>query len=45
MERYCSKFGYNQRIEVEELVKQSELYNEVVSKKDLCGNDRVILIM
>lgn len=38
----CLEIGYNQRIEVEKILKDNE-YRNIYSKKDLSGNDRIII--
>lgn len=39
----CLEIGYDQRDEVIELIKTEEKYTEIYSKKDLSGNDRIII--
>lgn len=39
----CLEIGYDQKEEVMELVKLSKKYNKIYSKKDLSGNDRIIV--
>ena len=38
----CMEIGYNQKESVEELLKQNN-YNNIYSKKDLSGNDRIVI--
>ena len=37
------EIGYDQKVEVMELIKQEEKYKDTYSKKDLYGNDRIII--
>lgn len=39
----CLEIGYNQRIDVEKILKDKKRYINIYSKKDLCGNDRIIV--
>lgn len=39
----CLEIGYDQKEEVMELAKLSQKYNKIYSKKDLSGNDRIIV--
>ncbi len=39
----CLEIGYDQKIDVIELIENSEKYGDTYSKKDLYGNDRVIV--
>jgi len=39
----CMEIGYNQKEAVINLIKQNGNYEEVYSKKDLSGNDRIII--
>ena len=39
----CMEIGYNQKEEVLELIKQNNQYTDTYSKKDLHGNDRIIV--
>lgn len=39
----CLEIGYNQKEEVEELIRKQEKYTDTYCKKDLCDNDRVII--
>ena len=39
----CFEIGYDQKEEVMELIKQEEKYKDTYSKKDLYGNDRIII--
>ena len=39
----CLEIGYDQRKEVIELIKSEGKYKEIYSKKDLSGNDRIII--
>ncbi len=39
----CFEIGYNQRNEVQNLLSNSGKYQNIYCKKDLCGNDRVII--
>lgn len=39
----CLEIGYDQKIDVIELIEQEEKYIDTYSKKDLYGNDRVII--
>lgn len=39
----CLEIGYDQKIDVIKLIEQEEKYNNIYSKKDLYGNDRVII--
>lgn len=37
------EIGYDQKEEVVSLLKNTKKYNEIYNKKDLCGNDRVVV--
>lgn len=37
------EIGYDQKEEVVSLLKNTKKYNEICNKKDLCGNDRVVV--
>ena len=39
----CLEIGYDQKEEVINLIKESNKYNNIYSKKDLSGNDRIII--
>ena len=39
----CFEIGYNQKEEVMELIKKEEKYVDIYSKKDLFGNDRIVI--
>lgn len=39
----CFEIGFDQKEEVEELLKSKEKYINIYSKKDLCDNDRVVV--
>lgn len=39
----CLEIGYNQKEAVMEIIKNSKNYWDEYSKKDLCGNDRIII--
>lgn len=39
----CLEIGYDQKIDVIELIEQEEKYRDTYGKKDLCGNDRIIV--
>ena len=39
----CLEIGYDQKIDVIELIEQEEKYGDTYGKKDLYGNDRVII--
>ena len=39
----CLEIGYDQKEEVMNLIKESNKYNNIYSKKDLSGNDRIII--
>ena len=39
----CFEIGYNQKNEVQNLLSNSGKYQDIYCKKDLCGNDRVII--
>ena len=39
----CLEIGYNQKEEVEELIRKQEKYTDTYCKKDLCDNDRIII--
>ena len=39
----CLEIGYNQKESVIKLIKESGKYKNIYSKKDLCGNDRIII--
>jgi len=39
----CLEIGYNQKDSVIELIEQSENYTKIYSKKDLAGNNRIIV--
>ena len=37
------EIGYDQKNEIIELIKQSNKYKKTYSKKDLSGNDRIVI--
>lgn len=39
----CFEIGYNQKNEVQNLLSNSGKYQNIYCKKDLCGNDRVVI--
>ena len=39
----CFEIGYNQKNEVQNLLSSSGKYQNIYCKKDLCGNDRVVI--
>lgn len=39
----CLEIGYNQKEDIIKLLKESKIYGEIYSKKDLAGNDRIII--
>lgn len=39
----CLEIGYDQKIDVIELIEQEEKYGDTYGKKDLYGNDRIII--
>ena len=39
----CLEIGYDQKIDVIDLIEQEEKYTDTYGKKDLYGNDRVII--
>lgn len=39
----CLEIGYDQKEEVIKLIKETNQYKEVYSKKDLAGNDRIVV--
>lgn len=39
----CMEIGYNQKEAVTQLLKENNNYKEIYSKKDLSGNDRIII--
>ncbi len=39
----CMEIGYNQKETVTQLLKENNNYKEIYSKKDLSGNDRIII--
>ena len=39
----CFEIGYDQKEEVLEILKGIEHYTKTYCKKDLCGNDRVVI--
>ena len=39
----CLEIGYDQKIDVIELIENEEKYQDIYCKKDLYGNDRVII--
>ena len=39
----CLEIGYDQKEEVIELINKTSKYKEVYSKKDLAGNDRIVI--
>ncbi len=39
----CLEIGYDQKIDVIELIEQEEKYTDTYGKKDLYGNDRIII--
>ena len=39
----CLEIGYDQKDDVVELLKNGEMYSNVYFKKDLYGNDRIVV--
>ena len=39
----CLEIGYDQKEEVIKLIKETNQYKEIYSKKDLAGNNRIII--
>lgn len=39
----CLEIGYDQKEDVENIIKEHEQYSNTYCKKDLCGNDRIIV--
>lgn len=39
----CFEIGYNQKEDVTDLIKKEEKYIDIYSKKDLLGNDRIVV--
>ena len=39
----CLEIGYDQKIDVIELIEQEEKYKNTYSKQDLYGNDRIVI--
>ena len=39
----CFEIGYDQKEDVIEIIKDTKRYNDIYSKKDLYGNDRIII--
>ena len=39
----CLEIGYDQKEEVIELIKETNKYEQIYSKKDLAGNDRIVI--
>ena len=39
----CLEIGYDQKEEVIKLIKETNHYQEIYSKKDLAGNDRIVV--
>lgn len=39
----CLEIGYDQKIDVIELIEQEQKYIDIYSKKDLYGNDRIVI--
>ena len=39
----CLEIGYNQKDKVLDLIRKSNKYKDEYSKKDLCGNDRIVV--
>lgn len=39
----CFEVGYDQKDDVIEIINKQETYSKTYSKKDLCGNDRIII--
>lgn len=39
----CMEIGYNQKQKVKNLLQESKKYKQIYSKKDLSGNDRIII--
>lgn len=39
----CFEIGYDQKEEVTEIIKETKHYTDIYSKKDLYGNDRIII--
>ncbi len=40
----CLEIGYNQKEKVKKIIEQERKYTEVYFKKDLCQNDRVVIL-
>ena len=39
----CLEIGFDQKEEVIEILKNTQYYTDIYCKKDLCGNDRIII--
>ena len=39
----CFEIGYNQKNEVIQIIENKHIYKNVYSKKDLYGNDRIVI--
>ena len=39
----CLEIGYDQKIQVEKLIKGANIFNNIYSKMDLYGNDRIVV--
>lgn len=39
----CLEIGYDQKIDVIDLIEQEEKYSNTYGKKDLYGNDRIVI--
>lgn len=39
----CMEIGYDQKEDVMNLLKKSKNYKDIYSKRDLCGNDRIVV--
>ena len=39
----CLEIGYDQKQEVIKLIEETNQYQEIYSKKDLAGNDRIVI--
>lgn len=39
----CFEIGFDQKIDVIEIIEKEEKFDKIYTKKDLCGNDRVII--
>jgi len=39
----CLEIGYDQKEEVIKLIKETKQYQDIYAKKDLAGNDRIVI--